>query len=126
MELNKIMKVVKSYPEAFKFMDTTLIDKNFTKNASKTGALYDYEMQEWGNITTANLEDIKKWVTIHNKENIMPDLQIETQIIDIQDKTALVKIALEWVKNIKGSDYILLIKKENEWLIDKIYYQSSI
>ncbi len=126
MEQNKIMNVVKSYPEAFKFMDTTLIDKNFTKNASKTGALYNYETQEWGEVTTTNIEEIKKWVAVHNKENVMPDIHLEFQMIDIQDKIAFVKIELEWVKNIKGSDYILLVKKGNEWLIDKIYYQSIV
>ncbi|WP_298486767.1 nuclear transport factor 2 family protein [uncultured Maribacter sp.] len=126
MEQNKIMTVVKSYPEAFKLMDTSLIDKNFTKNASKTGVLYDYETKKWGELTNANIEEIKKWVTVHNKENSMPDIHIKSQIIDIQDKIALVKIELEWIKNIKGSDYILLVKKGNEWLIDKIYYQSII
>ena len=126
MEQNRVIHVVKSYPKAFKFMDATLIDENFTKNASKTGALYDYETQEWGEVTTANIEEIKNWVASHNKGNIMPDMDIDIQIIDIQDKIALVKIELEWVKNIKGSDYILLVKKGNAWLIDKIYYQSIV
>ncbi len=57
MEQNRVIHVVKSYPKAFKFMDATPIDENFTKNASKTGALYDYETQEWGEVATVSAQN---------------------------------------------------------------------
>ncbi|WP_298425518.1 nuclear transport factor 2 family protein [uncultured Kordia sp.] len=126
MNQNEITKVSKMYPKAFKELDTSLIDKYFTKGATKTGFMYDYESQKWLDLSTVGIDEIKQWVLTYNKEKIMPESEIELKILDIQDKIAVVKIDLYWAENRKGCDYLFLVKENDSWLIDKTLWQSVL
>ncbi len=126
MNQNEITKVSKMYPKAFKESDTTLIDKHFTKGATKTGFIYDYESQKWLDLFTVGIDEIKQWVQTYNKEKIMPESEIELKILDVQDKIAVVKIDLYWAENRKGCDYLFLVKENDSWLIDKTLWQSVL
>lgn len=126
MNQNEIIEVSKMYPKAFKEVDESLIDIYFAKNATKTGFLYDYESRNWLGISTIGIEEIKQWVATYNKESIMPNSQIDIEVLDVQAKIAVVKMELEWAKDRKGCDYLFLTKENNTWLIDKILYQSIL
>ncbi len=125
MEHNQVIEASKQYPLAFKNLAPSLIDKFFTKNASKTGFMYDYESDKWMDISTVEIPEIKDWVKTYNANNIMPDSEPKIQVLDIQDKIAVVKVELDWALNRKGCDYIFLVK-EKTWLIDKILWQSIL
>ncbi len=126
MEEQSILKTAQMYPLAFQKMDTSLIDSYFTKNATKTGFIYDYENSNWLDASTVNLAEIKTWASTFNKDGIMPETSPSITILDTQDLTAVVKLEMEWLKNLKGCDYINLIKEGNQWKIQTIIYQSIL
>ncbi|WP_109434665.1 MULTISPECIES: nuclear transport factor 2 family protein [Aquimarina] len=126
MNQNEITKVSKMYPKAFKELDTNLIDKYFAKDATKTGFIYDYESKKWLDLSTVGIDEIKKWVLTYNKEKIMPKSEINLEILDVQEKIAVVKIDMYWAENKKGCDYVFLVKEDSSWYIDKILYQSVL
>ncbi|TGV04069.1 nuclear transport factor 2 family protein [Flavivirga rizhaonensis] len=125
MEQNEVIQISKKYPLAFKSMNSSLVDQFFTKNATKTGFMYDYELSKWGDINTVGVSDLKNWVVDYNKNDVMPDSEIKVDILDLQEKIAIVKLEMDWAPNKKGCDYLFLIK-ENSWLIDKILWQSIL
>ncbi len=121
-----ILEVAATYPAAFRQMDTNLIDVYFTKTATKTGFIFDYENDKWLDISTVKIPEIKEWVAVFNKEGIMPDSLPEIKILDAQDRIAVVKLEMEWLTDKKGCDYILLIKEDSQWKIESIIYQSVL
>ncbi len=125
MEQNEIIQISKKYPQAFKDMDLNLIDRFFTENASKTGFMYDYESSNWTDVSTTGISELKNWVAGYNKKGIMPNSEVKVQILDLQEKIAVVKLEMDWAPNRKGCDYLFLIK-EDTWLIDKILWQSIL
>ncbi len=126
MNQNEIIKVSKMYPKAFKELDISLIDNYFSKSATKTGFIYDYDSNKWLDISTVGVDEIKQWVLSYNKDKIMPDSKINIEILGIQDKIAVVQIDMFWAENRKGCDYLFLVKENNSWVIDKILYQSIL
>lgn len=126
MNQKEIIEVSKMYPKAFKELNTNLIDMYFAKNATKTGFIYDYESNKWLDLSTIGVDETKQWVSSYNKENIMPESEINIEILDIQEKIAVVKIDMYWAENKKGCDYLFLVKESSSWLIDKILYQSVL
>lgn len=126
MNQKEIIKVSQMYPKAFKALDTTLVDTYFAKNATKTGFIYDYESNQWLDISTVGVEEIKQWVASYNKDSIMPETEVNIEVLDVQERIAVVKITLDWAEAKKGCDYLFLVKENNAWLIDKILYQSIL
>lgn len=126
MKEKSILEVAVTYPTAFKQMDTNLIDAHFTKTATKTGFIFDYENDKWLDVSTVKIPEIKKWAATFNKEGIIPDTGAKMSILDAQDRTAVVKLEMEWLADKKGCDYILLIKEDNQWKIETIIYQSVL
>lgn len=126
MNQSEITEVSKMYPKAFKELNTDLIDRYFAKNATKTGFIYDYESSKWLDLSTVGIDEIKQWVSSYNKENIMPESEIDIEVLDFQDRIAVVKVDMYWAENSKGCDYLFLVKENNSWLIDKILYQSVL
>ena len=126
MNQNEITEVSKMYPRAFKELNTNLIDKHFAKNATKTGFIYDYESDTWLDISTIGIDEIKQWASSYNKDRIMPESDTNIEVLDIQEKIAVVKIDMYWAENKKGCDYLFLVKENSSWVIDKILYQSVL
>ncbi|GAA3582194.1 nuclear transport factor 2 family protein [Snuella lapsa] len=126
MNQNEIISAAKMYPKAFKELNIELIDKYFTINATKTGFMYDYDSNKWLDISTVEINEIKQWATTYNKNNIMPENEINVKILDTKDKIAVVRIDMYWAENKKGCDYLFLVKENNSWIIDKILYQSIL
>ncbi|MDC6363284.1 MULTISPECIES: nuclear transport factor 2 family protein [Flavobacteriaceae] len=126
MNQNEITEVSKMYPKAFKELNTDLIDTYFAKNATKTGFIYDHESKKWLDLSTVGIDEIKQWVSSYNTEGIMPESKIDIEILDVQERIAVVKIDMYWAKNSKGCDYLFLVKENGSWLIDKILYQSVL
>ena len=126
MEQKDILEVAAMYPIAFKQMDINLIDAHFTEKATKTGFIYDYENDKWLDVSTVQIPAIKEWAATFNKEGIMPDTETKMSILDAQDRTAVVKLEMEWLVDKKGCDYIILIKEDNQWKIETIIYQSLL
>ncbi len=125
MEQDAVIETSKKYPQAFKSMDIKLIDTFFTKNATKTGFMYNYESNNWMGTSTVEIKEIKNWAADYNKDHIMPNSEAKIQILDLQEKIAVVKLEMDWAPNRKGCDYLFLIKEE-AWLIDKILWQSVL
>ncbi len=121
-----IIETAKKYPDAFKLMDISLIDASFTTNATKTGFLFDYENGNWLDISTARIPEIKEWAANFNKEGIIPNTEVKINVLDMQDRTAVVKLEMDWLLDKKGCDYIFLVKEDKNWKIQTIVYQSII
>jgi hypothetical protein len=121
-----ILETAKNYPRAFKNSDPKLIDECFSPQAIKMGYFYDYEKDEWMDNAISDFEEIKKWASEYNTNNIMPKSNIKATLLDFKDKIAVVKIELEWAPEKWGCDYVFLIKENNKWSIIKILWQSIV
>lgn len=126
MNGNEIIEVAKMYPIAFKELNVGLVEKYFAKNATKTGFIYDYKEKNWLDLSTIEVDEIKEWVLSYNKEGIMPDDEIDVILLDVQERIAVVKIEMFWAEGNKGCDYVLLVKENGVWVIDKVLYQSIL
>ena len=126
MEEKNILAVAEKYPQAFKLMDVNLIDQYFTENATKTGFIFDYDNDKWLDLSTVGLKEIKEWAATFNKEGIMPDTEVKIDVLDSQDRTAVVRLEMDWLADKKGCDYILLVKDSGQWKIQTIIYQSIL
>ncbi len=126
MEQKEIIRIASKYPEAFKNMNVDLINQHFSKNATKTGFMYDYDNNQWLDVSTVGIEEIKQWAVSYNQNDIMPAIKTTPDVIDFQKKIAVVKIEMEWATDRMGCDYLFLIKDNETWKIEKIIWQSIL
>jgi hypothetical protein len=77
-------------------------------------------------LTTHFFHQVQEWTSHYNINEIMPESNVSTTLLDLQDKTAVVKVVAEWAPNRWGGDYVMLSKKNNDWFITAIFWQSII
>ncbi len=125
-EEKTVIAVAKNYVKAFKEVDTELVDTYFSPQCTKLGYFYDFEEDKWMDKAMHNFKEIKDWCAIFNVKKQMPDTDIQIELLDLQDKIAIVKVEAEWVSNKWGCDYVLLTKDTDKWLIESIIWQSVV
>lgn len=124
---SQILKVASSYYLAFLHADSNQIVENFLPTASKLGAMYDYEKNNFmTQLLHHDLEATIEFAKTYNSTKHMPLSQPKLEILDEQDQTAIIKLTAEWATNRWGTDYVSLVKKENRWWIAGIVWQSIL
>jgi len=121
-----IIEVAEQYVKAFKEVNPKLITDYFAPECIKIGYFFNFEEDKWEDKSIHNYNEIKQWVAAYNVEGIMPDSEIKTTLLDVQDKIAVVKLEVEWAPRMWGCDYVLLSKDNGNWLITNIIYQTVI
>jgi hypothetical protein len=125
-ETQQIIDTAKNYVLAFKNTAPSLVSKHFTKDFIKTGFFFLHEQNKWDEIRTHGFDEVKKWTSTYNKDQVMPDTEINVSLLEISDKLAVVKIIAEWAPGVKGLDFVILVKQENDWKIRSVSWQTII
>ncbi|HEY8397553.1 MAG TPA: nuclear transport factor 2 family protein [Flavihumibacter sp.] len=124
--MENVIEVAKQYVKAFKDGNPGLIEQHFLPTASKSGYFYNYESSGWAELSVHSYSEISAWTKSYNANGIMPDTEVEASLLDIQDKTAVVKILAEWAPGVSGCDYVMLVKENDNWLIHSILWQTVV
>jgi 2-iminobutanoate/2-iminopropanoate deaminase len=123
-ELNNVNRqavhnALMDYLEAFYYGDTTKIIRSISKSVTK----YGYWMNEKSKIYEGSAMPFEKmlaWVKEKSKKLNKQFSGIEKiEIYEVLDKTASAKVTGWW-----GSDYVLLEKLNEKWLLTMILWQS--
>ena len=88
--------------------------------------MYDYEREAYSPLSCNTLPEISAWATNYNTSDLMPDINIQMELLDQQDTIAVVKLVAAWAEERWGVDYVLLVKNDNQWIIADIVWQSLI
>ncbi len=115
----QIERAALDYIEGFYEGDTTKIKRSIHPNLSKLG---------YGSKSNGSKEHIMTYdkaigfaadVANNPKWAAPKDAVKKIEILDAQDKIANVKLTLYW-----GIDYLLLVKQNDKWMINKVVWQS--
>jgi hypothetical protein len=123
-EAELVVKAAENYLKAFKEVRPELVRNYFLPQFTKIGYFYDYEKNEWMDLSIHSLQQVIDWAGTYNVNGIMPDSEATTTLLDLQDRTAVVKVEAEWAPGKWGNDYVMLAKQNEEWLISSILWQS--
>lgn len=125
-EVNAV-NTARGYFDAFLLTSPDLVRKHFLPEATKTGAMYDYDKKQFMDaLMHHNFEQIIEFASQYNVSKHMPDSLPQFVVLDIQDKTAVVKVTAEWAAKRWGTDYVLLAKPRETWMIAAIVWQSTV
>jgi hypothetical protein len=117
----------RGYFDAFLLASPDLVRKHFLPDATKTGAMYDYDKRQFMDaLMHHTYSQIVEFATQYNVGKHMPNSEPQFVVLDIQDKTAVVKVTAEWATNRWGTDYVLLVKSGDTWMIAAIVWQSTV
>lgn len=125
-ERQLVIDIARNYVLAFKNTDPSLVEQHFHPDFHKTGFFFLYDQNKWDQLLTHGYDEVKAWTSSYNKEGIMPDTEPIVSILDINHKIAVVKIIAEWAPNVKGLDYVVLVKQDNEWIIRSVSWQTML
>ncbi|MEJ2444020.1 MAG: nuclear transport factor 2 family protein [Exilibacterium sp.] len=125
-EKQQILDASMKYYEAFKHVEPELITKYFAPGFRKTGFMYDYDREAYMDLSSHSLEEVIEWASQYNTSNHMPGGDVRMEVLDIQDKTAVVKLVAAWAEERWGVDYLALAKIDERWMITGILWQSLI
>ncbi len=118
---DEVTNAVRDYVDAFYYGDTTKIHKSIAPNVIKYGyyiprgkTIYEGEPMSFKEMIDYAL-GIKKRGPSADVEKFPKKIEV----FDVQDQTASAKLTAWW-----GTDYILLARLNNKWMITHVLWQS--
>lgn len=118
-----ITKACLNYIEGFYKGDTAKLIQSLDPNLHKVGYWKNKTTGKYnadGNMTYRQALDYAK--NVFNKKNFAKqEAPKKVELLDIQNAIAAAKITAWW-----GTDYILLAKKENTWLIEQVLWEGPL
>ena len=120
-EKNSIATAVMDYIDAFYFGDTSKITRSISPEVVKYGYYRKKEETTYAGQPMRYRQMIDYALRVKAKNNIAAaeKLYKKTEILDYQDQTASAKVTAWW-----GTDYILLGKINDKWMITHVLWQS--
>ena len=118
---DEVTSAVLDYVDAFYYGDTTKIHKSITPSVVK----YGYYIPRGKTIYEGEPMSFKEMIDYAagvKKRGPAPDVEKlpkKIEVFDIQDQTASAKLTAWW-----GTDYILLARLNNKWMITHVLWQS--
>jgi hypothetical protein len=117
----------RGYYDAFVTASRELVRRHFLPSAAKTGAMYDYERQQFmSTVVHHDFQQIIEFASQYNVDGHMPRTEPHFVVLDAQDQTAVVKMTAEWASNRWGTDYVSLVRSGEKWMIANIVWQSTV
>jgi len=116
-----VTNAVKDYVDAFYYGDTSKIHRSINVNVVK----YGYYMPKGKTIYEGEPMPFKEMIDYAagvKKRGVSPDVEKfpkKIEVFDVQDQTASAKLTAWW-----GTDYILLARLNNRWMITHVLWQS--
>jgi len=117
----EIVNAVKDYVDAFYYGDTSKIHQSIASNVVK----YGYYMPKGKTIYEGEPMSFKEMIdyaTGVRTRGVSPNVEKfpkKIEVFDILDQTASAKLTAWW-----GSDYLLLARINNRWMITHVLWQS--
>jgi hypothetical protein len=118
---DEVTNAVKDYVEAFYYGDTSKIHRSISVNVVKYGyyipkakTIYEGEPMSFKEMIDY-AADVKKRGASPNVDKFPRRIEI----FDVQDQTASAKLTAWW-----GTDYLLLAKINDRWMITHVLWQS--
>jgi len=117
----EVASAVTDYVDAFYYGDTAKIHRSIAANVVKYGYYKPKNKTAYEGEPMSFKEMIDYAATVHKKG---PNPNVEKfpkkiEVFDVQDQTAAAKLTAWW-----GTDYILLAKLNNKWMITQVLWQS--
>lgn len=117
-----VTNAVKDYVDAFYYGDTSKIHQSIAMNVVK----YGYYIPKGKTIYEGEPMSFKEMIDYAagvKKRGVSPDVEKfpkKIEVFDVLDQTANAKLTAWW-----GTDYILLAKLNNRWMITHVLWQSA-
>ena len=116
-----VEEAVRNYVEGFYYGDTSKILKSISPQLAKNGF---YRAKDKNTYTADTMSFIQcvDYAANVKKRGISPNVEKfpkKIEIFDVQDKTACAKLTAWW-----GTDYLLLSRIEDKWMITHVLWQS--
>lgn len=118
---DEVTNAVKDYVDAFYYGDTSKIHRSISTNVVKYGyyipkakTIYEGEPMSF--------REMIDYATGVNKRGVSPNVEEfpkKIEVFDVQDQTASAKLTAWW-----GTDYLLLAKLNDRWMITHVLWQS--
>jgi hypothetical protein len=126
VEQEVILKAAENYFKAFKEVKPELLKQHFLPEFKKSGFLFDYEKNQWMDLDTRDLSEVKAWASQYNLNNTMPPSNPQLVLLTALEKIAVVKLEAEWAPGRWGVDFITLVKPNDVWFVIGIFWQSMV
>lgn len=118
----EVTNAVKDYVDAFYYGDTSKIHRSISENVVK----YGYYIPSGKTIYEGESMSFKEMIDYAaGVKKRGPNVNVEKfpkkiEVFDVQDQTASAKLTAWW-----GTDYLLLAKLNDRWMITNVLWQSS-
>lgn len=111
------------YINAFYTGDTSLINQSFKPSLHKLGYWQDDKSGKYGEPIYMTFEGAKKYANGVKEKKNFPSSEAprKVEVLDVMSKIAAAKVTAWW-----GTDYILLSKTEDKWLIEQVIWQGPL
>jgi Putative lumazine-binding len=116
-----VTNAVKDYVDAFYYGDSSKIHQSIARNVVK----YGYYMPKGKTIYEGepmSFREMIDYATGVKKRGVSPNVEKfpkKIEVFDVLDQTASAKLTAWW-----GTDYLLLAKLNNRWMITHVLWQS--
>ncbi|WP_428655031.1 nuclear transport factor 2 family protein [Runella sp.] len=117
----QVTSAVGDYVDAFYYGDTARIHRSISPNVVKYGYFKPKNKTAYEGEPMSFREMVDYAARVH-KKGLSPNVDKfpkKIEVFDVQDQTAAAKLTAWW-----GTDYILLAKIDNKWMITQVLWQS--
>ena len=121
-EKTNVQRAIMDYIEGFYEGDSIKITRSISPEVVKYGYWKDEKSGKYGGEAMTYQQMIEYSVNIKKKNRQQPATAIKrADIFEIQDQTASGKVTAWW-----GTDYVLLEKINNKWMIRMVMWQGPL
>ena len=120
-EKAKVESAVRNYVDAFYYGDTAKVFSSISPNLIKHGYFHPKGSTSYA-ADTMSFQQCIAYAAKVQKRGASANVEKfpkKIEVFDVQDKTAVAKLTAWW-----GTDYLLLTKTDDRWLITHVLWQS--
>ncbi len=119
-EVQAVERAVLDYCEAFYEVKPEYVERSVHRNVDKFGFWRQGDSTDYHRIPM-NYEQLHELAKVWNAkgDQVNADTPKKVEVFDVLDKTASAKLTAQW-----GIDYMLLVKYEGKWMIERVVWQS--
>ncbi|MDX1651471.1 MAG: alpha/beta fold hydrolase [Brumimicrobium sp.] len=117
--VKKVKVVLQNYIKSIYISDSAMVEKIADSTLQKSGHYYSPRRKTWS-YEDMDFEGLQHTAATYNRKKWLPEwAPAEIEIYEVKEKVASAKVKAIW-----GFDYMLLSKKNGQWMIDKVLWQS--
>ena len=117
--VNQVKLLLQDYIKSIYISDSTMVETIADSTLQKSGHYYSPRQKAWS-YEDMDFEGLQHTAATYNRKKWFPEwAPAEIEIYEVKEKVASAKVKAIW-----GFDYMLLSKKNGQWIIDKVLWQS--